>query len=116
MERSMIMARENSRVNELRSAFPVLERVVYLNAGTNGPVPRTAVEAAEADLREQAESGRGDPAFFRGKLLPRADDLRRRVAALLGCDPTELALTDSTTSGVNAVISMLELGPGDEVR
>ena len=29
----------------LRAQFPVLERLSYLNAGTNGPVPRPAVSA-----------------------------------------------------------------------
>ena len=30
---------------EVRAAFPVLERYAYLNAGTNGPLPRAAAEA-----------------------------------------------------------------------
>jgi len=51
-------------VDDLRAEFPVLERVAYLNAGTNGPVPRRAVEAASAALAEQAEGGRGGAAFF----------------------------------------------------
>src|SRR5918999_3322655 len=49
----------------LRAEFPVLERLSYLNAGTNGPVPRRALEAAAASLREQTANGRGDPHFFK---------------------------------------------------
>ena len=35
---------------DIRSHFPVLERTTYLNAGSVGPVPREAVEAARAEL------------------------------------------------------------------
>jgi len=102
-------------VEELRAAFPVLERLSYLNAGTNGPVPRAAVEAAERELRAQSVEGRGDRAFFEQRVIRPAEELRRRVAPLLGCEPAELALSDSTTAGVNAVLAMLDLGPGDQV-
>ncbi|MFL5868557.1 MAG: aminotransferase class V-fold PLP-dependent enzyme [Thermoleophilaceae bacterium] len=102
-------------MDDLRAAFPVLERLSYLNAGTNGPVPRAAAEAVAEEVEAELESGRADKAFFDERVIARLDELRRRVARLLGCEPTELALTDSTTGGVNAVLSMLELGPGDEV-
>ena len=62
-------------MEELRAQFPVLERVAYLNAGTNGPVPRTAFEAAEASLREQLEDGRSGAPLFE-----RADRAHRRAA------------------------------------
>jgi selenocysteine lyase/cysteine desulfurase len=101
-------------VDELRAEFPVLERLAYLNAGTNGPVPRRGVEAAEASLREQAERGRGGAPYF-AATITEAESLRMRIAGLLGCDPDELALTGSTTDGVNSVLSALDLGPGDEV-
>jgi L-cysteine/cystine lyase len=101
-------------LDDLRAEFPVLERTAYLNAGTNGPVPRRALEAAGAALRRQAEEGRGDKAFF-DECVERIDLLRARSAALLRCDPPELALTGSTTDGVNSVLHALELGPGDEV-
>jgi L-cysteine/cystine lyase len=101
-------------VHELRAAFPVLERLAYLNAGTNGPVPRSALEAARESLDLQTREGRGDGAFF-DLLLERIAELRERVARLLGCEPSELAITGSTTDGVNAVLAALELGAGDEV-
>jgi selenocysteine lyase/cysteine desulfurase len=98
----------------LRAEFPVLERVAYLNTGTNGPVPRRGIEAALGMMRSQLEEGRGDPRFFE-QILSLAVALRGRVANLLGCDPDELALTHSTTDGVNTVLAGLSLGPGDEV-
>lgn len=99
---------------DLRSQFPVLERIAYLNAGSVGPVPRTAVEAAEAELRDGLENGRGGkPQFERATEM--ADRLRARIAGLMGCDPWEVALTGATTDGVNAVLGGLDLAAGDEV-
>jgi selenocysteine lyase/cysteine desulfurase len=98
----------------LRSEFPVLERLSYLNAGTNGPVPRRATDAARDSLVRQANEGRSGRPFF-DAVVEAAELVRIRVAAVIGCEPGELALTGSTTDGVNTVVSGLELGPGDEV-
>ena len=101
-------------MESLRAEFPVLRHTAYLNAGTNGPVPRRALDAAAGSLRAQAEDGRGGGPFFEA-LLKSIEDLRTRVGGLLGCDTGEVALTGSTTDGVNAVLTALGLGSGDEV-
>ena len=99
---------------DLRSQFPVLERLAYLNAGSVGPIPRAAADAAQSELRDAVENGRGGKAQFE-RAAALADRVRVRVAGLLGCEPHEVALTGATTDGVNTVIAGLELGPGDEV-
>ncbi len=43
---------------DFRAEFPVLERVAYLNTGTDGPVPRRGYEAAEAQMRHELTEGR----------------------------------------------------------
>jgi L-cysteine/cystine lyase len=101
-------------VEELRAQFPVLERVAYLNAGTNGPVPRAALEAAEASLREQVEQGRSSRPWFEHQ-IERIAALRERIAALFGATPADVAVTGSTTDGVNAVLHAVEIRPGDEI-
>jgi len=63
----------------------------------------------------QTEQGRGGSAFFEEMLIPAARTLRERIAGLLGCGASEVALTGSTTDGVNSVLSGLDLGPRDEV-
>jgi L-cysteine/cystine lyase len=98
----------------LRAQLPVLERVAYLNTGSVGPLPRAAVEAAEADLSLQLAEGRGGRAHFE-HAAGLAERLRVRVAGLLGCDGWEVALTGATTDGVNAVLAGLDLRPGDEI-
>jgi selenocysteine lyase/cysteine desulfurase len=101
-------------VEELRAQFPVFDRVAYLNAGTNGPVPRRAFEAAEASLREQLEQGRSSKPWFEHQ-VERIDELRARAAARLGAAQSDVALTSSTTDGINAALHALQLGPGEEI-
>jgi L-cysteine/cystine lyase len=101
-------------VEELRAQFPVLERVAYLNAGTNGPVPRAAFEAAEASLREQLELGRSSKPWFEHQ-VERIAQLRERVAARFGVTAGHLAVTGSTTDGINAVLHAVGIQPGDEI-
>lgn len=97
-----------------RAEFPVLERLSYLNAGTTGPVPRLAAEAVHRRIDLETQQGRCGQAHFE-ELMALRDQLRRRYADLLGCSSAELALTGSTTDGVNTVIAGLDLRPGDEI-
>ena len=101
-------------MEELRAQFPVLERVAYLNAGTNGPVPRRAFEAAEAALLEQLEQGRSSKPWFES-MIERIDLLRERVAGLLGASQADVALTGATTDGINAALLAVEIAEGDEI-
>jgi selenocysteine lyase/cysteine desulfurase len=101
-------------VEELRAQFPVLERVAYLNAGTNGPVPRRAFEAAEASLHEQLDRGRSSRPWFDAQ-IERIGLLRERAAGLLGATRADVALTGSTTDGINVTLHALDLRHGDEL-
>jgi L-cysteine/cystine lyase len=101
-------------VESLRAEFPILERIAYLNTGSVGPVPRRGAEAAQAELAERVAGTVVGHALFEG-ITDRADQLRGRLAGLMGCAPGEVAITGSTTDGVNTVVAGLELAPGDEV-
>lgn len=98
----------------LRDQFPAMERLAYLNTGSAGPLPRAGAEAVAGELDRAAREGRGGKAHFE-HAAALAQRLRARVAGLLGCEPWEVALTGSTTDGVNAVLSGLDLAPGDEI-
>ena len=97
----------------LRDEFPVLERIAYLNAGTDGPIPRAAVESARAELAEQIEQGRLWAHFERRRQLQ--DDLRAGYANLLGCELDDIAVTTGTSYGLGMVLAGMDLGPGDEI-
>lgn len=99
---------------EARAQFPVLERYAYLNAGTNGPLPRAVAEAIETQLARDLGEGRSGRAYI-NEYLGRRDRLREAFAALLGTSSELVALTDSTTRGCQTVLAGLGLGPEDEV-
>ncbi len=99
---------------EARAQFPVLERLAYLNAGTNGPLSRATADAMAAQGRIDLEQGRGGPAYFEAALALR-DDVRAKLAAFVHVAPENLSLATSTTNGCNMVVAGLGLGPGEEV-
>jgi L-cysteine/cystine lyase len=92
----------------------VLERLAYLNAGTDGPLPRRSAEAAAARMKRELHNGRSGFRHF-VELAQMAEEIRTRVAALLGAETDEVALTRSTTDGINAVLAGLRLDRGAEV-
>jgi L-cysteine/cystine lyase len=99
---------------EARALIPVLERFAYLNAGTFGPLARPTVEAMQAELQADAERGRLGREYFE-RMLALRDELRGRLARLVGAEPEQVALTGSTTDGCNIVLGGFGLGPDDEV-
>lgn len=105
---------EQEKVNAIRAEMPATERVVYLNTGTNGPLPRRShaalVEYAEQELRE----GRIGPDVF-PRVHRLADEARVALADVLRCAPDEVALTHNTTEGVNIALMGLDWRPGDEI-
>jgi selenocysteine lyase/cysteine desulfurase len=97
-----------------RAQFPVFERLSYLNAGTEGPLPRATAQAVHERVESELAGGRCGPAYFES-VMGLAADARAGYAEVLGAAPEEVALTGSTTDGVNTVIGGLDLRPGDEI-
>jgi len=99
---------------ELRADTPALHEDVYLNFGAHGPSPRYVVEAADEFVRshEYETSTRNDPYEV---AFDTYDRVRERVATFVGADDDEIALTESTTAGINAVATAIDWGPGDTV-
>ena len=97
----------------VRAGLPVLERFAYMNAGTNGPLPRRTAEAISRALERDLLEGRSSKPYFESMLAGR-DELRAALAGFLGTSPDRIALASSTTEGCNVVIAGLGIGPGDE--
>ena len=87
------------------------ERLAFLNAGSDGPVPRRAAHAVADEVEHQLTEGRAAAYFGRRSelRLQQAD----RYAALLGCAPEEVSVTTSTTEGIATVVA--GLGRGDRI-
>jgi selenocysteine lyase/cysteine desulfurase len=97
----------------LRAQFPVLNDLAYLNAGTDGPLPAAAAQAAAQLLDQEAREGRAQRHFERRSELN--SSLRRAYASLLGCPAEDVALTTCTSEGLALVLGGLDLRPGDEI-
>lgn len=105
---------EQDKMSAIRAELPATERIVYLNTGTNGPLPRRShaalVAYSELELAEGRIGGDVFPRLFRISTEARAD-----IAGVLRCSPDEVALTHNTTEGVNIALMGLDWRPGDEI-
>jgi L-cysteine/cystine lyase len=99
---------------EARAAFPALERLAHLNAGTFGPLARATVEATAAEQQAELARGRGGIAY-RDRLFELRAAAREALAGVLGVDAAHVALAYSTTSACNVVLAGLGLSSEDEV-
>ncbi len=97
----------------LRASFPVLERVAYLNAGSDGPLPAAAARAAHDAVEAEVVDGRTLTHFEARKAANQR--LRELYAARLGTTTDAVALTTSTSEGVGKVLAGLNVGEGDEI-
>lgn len=97
-----------------RAQFPVLAEKSYLNAGTEGPLPAAAAQAVADRLAYETSHGRSGLDYI-GTVIDLAARTRAGYARVLGADPSDVALTGSTTDGCNIVLAGLDLRPGDQV-
>ena len=85
--------------------------VTYLNSAFQGPMPLVAAAAAEEALQlKKTPNLLLDEDYF-----SYLDGYRKAVANLIGCDETDVAVTDSATHGVMLLVNGLDWQPGDEV-
>lgn len=87
--------------------------LTYLNTGTLGPCRRDTIEES-LKIWEELESL---PIKFYGKFGAEslAEKTRGIAAGFLGCDISEMLITNSTTSGMNAIAQGLRLKAGDRI-
>lgn len=98
---------------ELRADIPALQEGTYLNYGAHGPSPRGVVNAATAFLEDhEYGSAENDPYEVAFETYER---VRERVASFVSADPMEIALTESTTDGINRIANAIQWEAGDVV-
>jgi selenocysteine lyase/cysteine desulfurase len=87
--------------------------VTYLNTGTLGPCRRDTIRES-LKAWEDLESL---PVKFYGKFGAEdlAEKTRTTAARFLGCDMSEIVITNSTTNGMNAIAQGLRLQAGDRI-
>ena len=102
------------KVAAIRQLLPATGSGIYLNAGTCGPLPTETQRAMDEQAASELAVGRARIDQFVA-FIDRMAEARASVAALLVADPDDIALTHSTTDGINLVLSSLPWERGDRV-
>ncbi len=96
----------------VKEQFPLREELIIMNAANLCPAPYPVIDTvvrltgdvdADATFQNRAKFGR------------LSEQSRALLAAYLGADTREIAITRNTSEGNNVVINGLTLGSGDEV-
>ena len=107
-------ANDGEKIAMIRAEMPAVEKLAYLNTGTNGPLSRRAYDTLVAGATSDFEAGRAGFAKFE-HMFAVMRQTRAEIARLLGCADDEVALTHNTTEGMNIALLGLSWQPGDEV-
>ncbi|WP_418286017.1 aminotransferase class V-fold PLP-dependent enzyme [Halorubrum sp. DTA46] len=98
---------------ELRADVPALADAAYFNFGAHGPSPEYVVDAAADYIADQEYgSATTDPYTHAFETY---EAVRERIADFVGAEPDEIALTESTTDGINRIAGAIDWRPGDVV-
>lgn len=96
----------------VRDGFELKPGLVHLNSANLAPASR-AVSAREIAVSRDIN---GDPSFEnRLRFDASLEATRAALAAMLGADPGEIAITRNTSESNRTLIAGLDLRPGDEV-
>ena len=99
----------------IRQTLPAISKQIYLNNGTFGPLSDHVTQAMQTRMQEEWQYGRlGEVAGF-SSMFAMADQARHQIARLLHAQQDEIALTVSTTHGLNIVSNGIDWQAGDEV-
>jgi L-cysteine/cystine lyase len=103
---------EADKVAAIRALLPATAAGIYLNAGSCGPMSAETHRAMEEQAAQELATGRAHVAQW-ADVMERMAEARASVAAILAADPDDVALTHSTTDGMNLAVGSLPWRPGD---
>ena len=97
----------------VQAEFGFDKKIVYLNCGTIGVCPRIVTDALISYTRESEQNPLRNQ--FGEGLAKQLSSVRKLAADFLGANIDEVAITNNTTQGMNAIANGLGLKRGDEV-
>lgn len=105
---------DTEKLAAIRALLPATSAGIYLNAGTCGPLPAETQRAMDEQAARELAVGRAHPDLW-SDAMARMEEARFGVAAALVADPADIALTHSTTDGMNLAVTALPWQAGDRV-
>ena len=103
---------ERESLAVLRAGIPATRAGIYLNTGTAGPIPAESAAAMAEVAGWELAVGRATREAYE-ELVTRLDEARAVVADVLGTGMDLVAMTHSTTEGVNLALGTIDWRPGD---
>ena len=100
----------NFDIAEIRREFPITERLLYFDSAHQAPLSISVKAALEKFYAEGLHA-----AGPKSRWLTRVEEVRARLARLVGADPSEIAFTKNTSEGLNIAANALPLTAGDNV-
>lgn len=104
----------DAKLASIRAELPAVSATTFLNTGAFGPMARRTQAAMDEEARRDLERGRAGQATWE-RMRQTRGRAREAFARVLGCDTAELALTHSTTEGLNIAIAGLDWQAGDRL-
>jgi selenocysteine lyase/cysteine desulfurase len=105
--------------SQLRQQFVIPAEESFFNTCTLGAMPKTVMNAVIEHLKTaEATLAHWDYRAAQAEWMTGyqpEEQLRRKLAALIGADAEEIAVTQNATLGMNFLAHGLEMKPGDEV-
>ncbi len=108
---------EHSHIEKIRQSLPAVQKIVYMNTGTMGPLPLRTFEAILKTQQEEVYNGRigvNMDELVKKKEKAR-NGARESIARLINAEVEEIALTANTSEGINHIINGFNWKKGDEV-
>jgi L-cysteine/cystine lyase len=112
---------ETEKVECIRGELSLPDEIIAVNAGSWGPLCNAARKAIERGYEEEANARGDDPEAMceRRSGLTRyteaIDEAKAVLTGFLNCKPDEVALCDSSTTGMNIFLWGYDYQPGDEI-
>lgn len=88
---------------KIRKDFPITERCIYLDHASAGPMCRPAAEA----YRKYSHVHQFEADLSWPQWLSKREAVRKKIAAFIGADPSEITFTISTSHGMNLIAELL---------
>jgi selenocysteine lyase/cysteine desulfurase len=99
-------------IDELRSEFPIMERLTYLDMAYGNPLANRVRVAMEEYMKAFQRDG---VSVARDRAYGVLEEVRAKFAALVGAEASEIAFVKNTSEGLNAVAAGLRMEAGDNV-
>jgi len=99
---------------ELRASIPALSETTFFNTGASGPSPQPVIDAVTDCLVHHKATAPAAEGMYTAAANAR-EESRETITAHLGVDPSELALTESTSDAISALAASIDWQPGDVI-